>query len=163
MATALSERELKRQAAAGETSYEGNLPIRQRIARCIWFDQNFRGPADHCNERPFRTDDNQALTVFSPGWWNLCEGPDFRNAAIKVGRSPVVKGDVEVHLRASDWTRHGHDTDPRYRGVVLVVVLVNDVGCSHVHNAAGADVPQFTLEPHLSEETANLIQHPETM
>ena len=55
----MSENDLKRAAAKGEASYEGNLPVRQRIARCLWFDQSFE-------PMPKRTDDGQKLVVFFP-------------------------------------------------------------------------------------------------
>ena len=55
-----------RKAIENAAAFEARLPIRQRILRCIWFDQSLTAP-----DRGFRTDDNQALTIFSPGWWNL--------------------------------------------------------------------------------------------
>lgn len=147
----MSENDLKRAAAKGETSYEGNLPVRQRIARCLWFDQSFE-------PMPKRTDDGQKLVIFSPGWWNLNAGPDFRNAAVKIGKAPLVKGDVEVHLLASDWEKAVHDKDPAYAGVVLVVCVWNDTGRTAVKNSFGAVVPQLSLEPYLKDGAATFNQ-----
>lgn len=52
-------------------------------------------------------------------------GPDVREATFLRGGVPVV-GDVEVHLRASDFERHGHLEDPAYAGVILHVVWEDD-------------------------------------
>jgi len=123
--------------------------VRERIVRCIWFDQSLA--TDH-----LRTDDGQKLRVLSPGWWNLEAGPDFRNAALRIGPGPVVKGDIEVHLQASFWHAHGHDADPTYNSVILHVALWNDAGNATVRTAAGADVPQLTLEPYLRTPLAEL-------
>ncbi|HUT37320.1 MAG TPA: DUF2851 family protein [Planctomycetota bacterium] len=125
--------------------------VRERIVRCIWFDQSL------ATDR-LRADDGQKLRVLSPGWWNLESGPDFRNAALRIGAGPVVKGDVEVHLQASLWHGHGHDADPAYNGVVLHVALWNDAGSSSVRTAAGAVVPQLTLEPYLRTPLAELAE-----
>jgi uncharacterized protein DUF2851 len=51
-------------------------------------------------------------------------GPDFRDAVLARADGSRVYGDVELHLRAANWHAHGHDSDPRYDGVVLHVVLV---------------------------------------
>jgi len=131
-------------------SYAAAPPtVRERIVRCIWFDQSL------ATDR-LRTDDGSKLRVLSPGWWNLEAGPDFRNAALRIGPGPVVKGDVEVHLTSSLWHAHGHDADPAYNGVILHVALWNDAGNTSVRTAAGAVVPQLTLEPYLRTPLAEL-------
>ncbi|MBM4038797.1 MAG: DUF2851 family protein [Planctomycetes bacterium] len=132
------------------TRYAPTPPtVRERIVRCIWFDQSLATDRLRC-------DNGTKLRVLSPGWWNLEAGPDFRNAALRIGHAGVVKGDVEVHLQASFWHAHGHDTDPAYNSVVLHVALWNDTGRSSVATAAGATVPQITLEPYLRTPLAEL-------
>jgi len=123
--------------------------FRERIVRCVWFDQSLATDK-------LRTDDGQKLRVLSPGWWNLEAGPDFRNAALRIAGGPVVKGDVEVHLHSSLWRTHGHHTDPNYNRVVLHVALWNDTAGVEVATAAGASVPQLTLEPYLTAPIAEL-------
>ena len=54
-------------------------------------------------------------------------GPDFRGAMLEAG-GDFLRGDVEVHLRASGWRAHGHDRDPGYSAVVLHVTARNDSG-----------------------------------
>lgn len=53
-------------------------------------------------------------------------GPDVREAAFLLPSGVPLVGDVEVHLRASDFRRHGHDADPRYAGVVLHLCWEDD-------------------------------------
>ncbi len=52
-------------------------------------------------------------------------GPDFRGAIISSPHG-LLEGDVELHVRTSDFRRHGHHTDPNYAGVVLHVVFFHD-------------------------------------
>lgn len=54
-------------------------------------------------------------------------GPDVRDAVLAFAQSAAQSvGDVEFHVRASDWVTHKHHTDPRYNGVVLHIVLLCD-------------------------------------
>ncbi|MCK9495292.1 MAG: DUF2851 family protein [Dehalococcoidia bacterium] len=53
-------------------------------------------------------------------------GPDVREAAFLAASGATLAGDVEVHLRASDFVRHGHADDPAYAGVVLHLCWVDD-------------------------------------
>jgi hypothetical protein len=50
------------------------------------------------------------------------QGPDIRDAILH----PAIVGDVELHIRASDWFTHQHHRDPRYNNVILHVVLTLD-------------------------------------
>ena len=61
------------------------------------------------------------LRVISPGRWNRMPGPDFRNAKLDLN-GEMLHGDIEVHLRTSDWISHGHGGDPMYADVILHVV-----------------------------------------
>lgn len=87
------------------------------------------------------TVDGRKVTVIDPGRLNTDAGPDFFNAKVKIGDNLWV-GDVEVHVRASDWKRHHHDEDPAYNSVVLHVVDRDDTQVCR-HN--GEVIPQMRL------------------
>lgn len=71
------------------------------------------------------TTDGQPLEIIHPGELNSDAGPDFFNARLRIGETQWA-GNVEIHLRASDWLAHRHDSDPAYQNVVLHVVWEND-------------------------------------
>ena len=73
-----------------------------------------------------RTTSGDDLLVIHPGQLNRDSGPDFAEARIKVGGTILV-GNVEIHVRSSDWLKHGHDNDPAYKNLVLHVVYDNDI------------------------------------
>lgn len=67
----------------------------------------------------------RALVVLHPGWMAGTAGPDFRDAVLRVD-GELLRGDVELHVRASDWVAHGHQRDPAYNGVLLHAVWLDD-------------------------------------
>lgn len=61
----------------------------------------------------------------SIGIENKDSGPDFLGAMIVLD-DEIVTGDVELHVKSSDWRSHGHHLDPHFNSVVLQVVLWDD-------------------------------------
>ncbi len=68
----------------------------------------------------------EKIKILSSGTWNFEEGPDFLNAKFAIDDKTEV-GDVEIHIKSSDWNAHGHSNDPRYGKVRLHAVLINDL------------------------------------
>jgi hypothetical protein len=66
-----------------------------------------------------------ALTVISAGVHNHDAGPDFSSAQIQIGDRKWV-GNVEIHINSSDWDKHNHEQDEKYRNVILHVVYHHD-------------------------------------
>ena len=92
--------------------------------------------------KPLITSDGQEVEVIDPGLHNHDQGPDFFNAKIRLGGT-VWAGNVEVHLRSSDWYRHRHDGDPAYNSVILHVVGEVDM---EVRTQEGKTLPQVQLD-----------------
>lgn len=59
------------------------------------------------------------------GIHNTNQGPDFLNARIKIGDSTWA-GNIELHVKSSDWVLHRHSEDENYSNVILHVVWVDD-------------------------------------
>ena len=73
----------------------------------------------------FRTVCGKKLIILARGSWNLEAGPDFKNAKIALN-GEIVTGDIEIHVRTSDWKLHGHSKDPAFANVILHVVEDHD-------------------------------------
>ena len=65
------------------------------------------------------------ITILDPGVRNTNSGPDFLEAKIRIG-AQLWAGQVEIHVRTSDWIRHKHQYDKAYRNVILHVVYEHD-------------------------------------
>lgn len=69
--------------------------------------------------------DRRAIRVLKPGIWNHNEGPDFMHAEIEIDGKLQI-GDVEIHVRSSEWYAHKHHLNSRYNRVILHAVFFND-------------------------------------
>lgn len=87
------------------------------------------------------TVDGRRIRVIDPGLLNTDSGPDFFNAKIEIDGN-LWAGNVEIHTRASDWKRHGHDKDKAYDSVILHVVDKDD---APVYRTNGELIPQMEL------------------
>jgi hypothetical protein len=72
-------------------------------------------------KKKLRTTDGKMLEIINLGQRNLDNGPDYKNATLKIG-GIVYRGDIEFHLRVNDWFAHGHHYDTRYNNVILHVL-----------------------------------------
>ncbi|MFC1948991.1 DUF2851 family protein [Chloroflexota bacterium] len=68
------------------------------------------------------TEDGEPIDIIYPGRLNDGEGADFRDTIIVTSRG-MLKGDVEIHVRSSEWQNHKHHCNPAYNRVILHVVM----------------------------------------
>ncbi len=100
-----------------------------------------------------RSTNNQSVEVIDVGTYNQHAGPDFFNAKIKIDNL-LWAGNVEIHVKASDWFKHNHQNDPLYDRVILHVVFIDDVS---VENSTGKQIPQLVIQvPVNIQKTFNL-------
>jgi hypothetical protein len=73
-------------------------------------------------------------------------GPDFFYG--KVSYDGITHfGMIEIHVKSSDWYRHGHQTDPRYNNVILHVVYEYDKPV--IQN--GIEIPTIEIKPFIEK------------
>ena len=93
-------------------------------------------------DKALQTTEGEAVDIVATGYRNTDSGPDFLEARIQIG-DKLWAGHVEIHVKASDWNRHGHQTDKAYKNVILHVVYEND---TKVNN-----IPTLELKGHFDE------------
>ena len=89
----------------------------------------------------FPLESGEKVRILDPGILNRDAGPDFFNAKIRTG-GRTWAGNIEIHMKASDWYRHGHDSDPAYDNVILHVVAVSD---TRITRKDGSEVAQMRV------------------
>jgi hypothetical protein len=87
--------------------------------QALWFEQLYHPT--------LATDDGRTVEIIQPGFWNHGGGPDFTRAVMRFQKDgkkdkDLTIGNVEVHLRATDWNAHGHDADHAYDETILHVI-----------------------------------------
>lgn len=90
----------------------------EKLLQFIWQMQYF-------NKSDLQSVSHEQLTIIHPGALNKHQGPDFTGATIKVGATTWA-GNIELHVRSSDWKAHQHDGDRNYQNIILHVVWEND-------------------------------------
>lgn len=72
-----------------------------------------------------QTTEGKSIVIKSLGTHNFHSGPDFFNGRLEIDGQEWA-GNIEMHVKASDWYLHGHDDDPAYDNVILHVVWIHD-------------------------------------
>lgn len=93
-------------------------------------------------QKDLKTASGEILDIITVGIHNKNAGPDFENAQIRIGIT-LWAGNVEIHLRSSDWERHQHQLDKAYDNVILHVVGKHD---QKIFRSDGTEIPVFILD-----------------
>lgn len=89
-----------------------------------------------------------SIEITSLGIHNHLAGPDFFNARISIANQEWA-GNVEIHLKSSDWYAHGHETDNAYDSVILHVVWEHDVD---IYRSDNTPLPTLQLKDYISKD-----------
>ncbi len=97
------------------------------------------------------TTDGEYIQILKTGENNLNSGPDFFNAKIKIDDT-VWAGNIEIHIKSSDWIKHNHNKDENYNNIILHVVFIND---NDILRLNGEKIPCLELKNYISLELHN--------
>lgn len=96
-----------------------------------------------------RTSEGEQVEVLKPGMHNIeNDGPDFFMAQVVIDDQHWV-GNVEIHVKSSDWYVHEHQNDEAYDSVILHVVWENDAPIFRKNNTT---IPTLELKEFISAE-----------
>jgi len=121
--------------------------MNEQLLHYIWQFSHFELSLLHTHK-------NLPLSIYSVGKPNSDAGPDFLNARINIDGIDW-HGDIEIHINASDWSRHKHQNDKRYNSVILHVVWHND---NEITNYNGEEIPCLELKPLVNHKLLNFYQ-----
>lgn len=76
--------------------------------------------------KDLKSTNGESIRILDQGVLNVNAGPDFIDAQIYIDGLLMV-GDIEIHIKSSDFLKHGHKSDLAYGKMILHVVYENDI------------------------------------
>lgn len=95
-----------------------------------------------------KTTNGLDIVITSIGQHNHNSGPDFFNAKLEID-GQLWAGNVEIHVKSSDWYLHTHETDNAYNNVILHVVWDYDAEIFRKNNS---EIPTLELKPIVNKD-----------
>lgn len=117
----------------------------EQFLHYVWKFQKFSSP--------IHTTDGKLICIFSTGHHNHDSGPDFEEARIKIEEIEWM-GQIEIHVRSSNWNKHYHQEDAAYQNVILHVVWEHD---ADIH-IKGEKIPTLELKGIVNYNLINRYQ-----
>lgn len=94
---------------------------------------------------------NESLEINHFGQYLQNAGPDIFNAQISIDKQKWA-GNIEIHIKSSDWYLHHHEKDANYDNVILHVVWENDVPIFRKDNS---EIPTLELKNYVTLSEIN--------
>ncbi|MBD3864238.1 DUF2851 family protein [Olleya marilimosa] len=98
-----------------------------------------------------QTTKGEQVVIQNVGTHNYHTGPDFFNAQLIIA-GQLWAGNVEIHIKTSDWYVHNHEVDPNYDNVILHVVWEHD---TPVFRKDNSEIPTIQLKNYVSQVALN--------
>lgn len=96
-----------------------------------------------------KTSNKEEVIITHVGQYLELAGPDFFNAQITIGNQKWA-GNVEIHLKSSDWYVHHHERDAGYENVILHVVWEHD---TEIFRKDNSEIPVLELSQYVDKHT----------
>lgn len=95
----------------------------------------------------FRDMEGNELEILDFGKWNFNSGPDFLYGKIKT-KNLVLAGNIELHVKSSDWIFHHHSGNPDFENLILHAVFIHDV---EIEELRTKNIPTLELKDYIDE------------
>ena len=112
--------------------------MKEEFVHYLWKFQKF-------NTLDLKTTAGELISIVSVGQYLELSGPDFFNAQIIIGNQKWA-GNVEIHLKSSDWYLHHHENDSAYENVILHVVWKHD---AEIFRRNNIEIPVLELQSYV--------------
>ena len=101
-----------------------------------------------------KTTKGESINVSKLGQHNHNAGPDFFNAQLSIA-DQLWAGNVEIHIKSSDWYVHNHEVDKAYDNVILHVVWEHD---TEIFRKDNTEIPTLELKHYVNKNLIDKYQ-----
>jgi len=123
--------------------------MNEKLLQYIWNFKIFRN-------FDFKDLEGNPVEILDFGKWNHNSGPDFLYGKIKT-KDLVLVGNIELHIKSSDWIFHHHSDNPEFQNIILHVVFLHDCEIQELQNS---NTPTLELKNYIDK---NLLSKYEMM
>ena len=106
------------------------------------------------NTSQLKTTKGEAISINLLGQHNHNSGPDFFNSQLSID-SQFWAGNVEIHIKSSDWYVHNHETDKAYDNVILHIVWEHD---TEIFRKDNSEIPTLELKHYVDKNLLDNYQ-----
>lgn len=96
----------------------------------------------------FKDTEGDDLEILDYGRWNFDSGPDFLFAKIKTN-GLVIAGNIELHVKSSDWIFHKHSGNPEFENIIAHVVFHHDIT---IEEFTHKNIPTLELKDYIDQK-----------
>lgn len=106
----------------------------------------------------FKDIKRNGIEMIDFGKWNHNTGADFLMAKVKIN-GIILVGNIELHVKSSDWDLHKHTGNPDFENIILHVVYEHDKSVDFLEQK---NIPTLELKHYISPSTLDFYQKIET-
>ncbi len=129
---------------------KSSIQMREDLLQYVWRTRQF-------DLSDLKNTEGVPIQILDFGEYNTNAGPDFLNAKIQIGEMTWA-GNVEIHVRASDWRRHQHTQNLAYDNVILHVVFDADEPVFRAQSVDNQAIPCLMLRGRIADDLIEKYQ-----
>ncbi len=115
--------------------------MKEDFLHFLWYHKLF-------STRQMKTVQGEDIYVIKSGEYNTNAGPDFLHAQLQIDYQIWV-GNVEMHVKSSDWYAHHHETNKDYDAIILHVVWEHD---AEIYMKNNQPIPTLVLKDYVHHQ-----------
>ena len=113
--------------------------MKEKFLQTLWINKVF-------NPLNFRDTEGNSIEILEFGVINPNSGPDFHSAKIRT-QNLTFYGNIEIHIKSSDWYAHKHQYQKEYESIILHIVFEHN---KDIPELKARNIPTIELKNYIN-------------